>query len=87
MMYSVIDFKTTLLVDRIEDSFEIANLSTGKKILIEASKLHSSCFKYENEFISKFISAFGDKNITNVIMSTAAAHLMLVTLSFNRLDS
>lgn len=87
MQYSVTDFESTILVSRKGNDFVIEHLSTGKTVIIPSSNFYGSCFKYENEFLSQFASAFKDKNISNIILSHEASKCIMEKIHFNRIDN
>lgn len=87
MTYSVIDTNTTLLVTRNGNVFLVKDLSTEETISMDSSKFYGGCFKYEGEFLRKFTTAFKDKKINNIILSSEASSYMTELIYFNRIDS
>lgn len=87
MTYSVIDTNTTLLVTRNGNVFLVKDLSTEETISMDSSKFYGGCFKYEGEFLRKFTTAFKDKKINNIILSSEASRYMTEILCFNRIDN
>ena len=52
-MYSVTNFKKTITVNRVKDSFVITNLASGQKVVVSSSVFRGNFFKYESEFYKK----------------------------------
>lgn len=84
--YSVIELKSTLLVNHFKEGFEVELLSTGKDKFVPASQLTGSNFKYTSDFVRKFVD-----NLCSgprvCILSVEANNYMINLISFNRIDS
>lgn len=84
-MYSVTNFKKTITVNRVKDSFVITNLASGQKVVVSSSEYRSNLFKYESEFYRKFKSYFD--NVEYMILSHEAANFVTSLILFNRDDN
>jgi len=84
-MYSVTNFKKTITVNRVKDSFVITNLASGQKVVVSSSEFRGNFFKYESEFYKKLKSYF--INVEYMIFSHEAANLVTSLILFNRDDN
>ena len=84
-MYSVTNFKKTITVNRVKDSFIITNLASGQSVEVPSSEFQGNFFKYESEFYKKFKSYF--ENVDYMILSHEAANFVTSLYCFNRDDN
>lgn len=84
-MYSVTNFKKTITVNRVKDSFVITNLASSQKVVVSSSEFRGNLFKYRSEFYRKFKSYFD--NVEYMILSHEAANFVTSLIFFNRDDN
>ena len=84
-MYSVSNFKKTITVNRVKDSFVITNLASGKSVEVPSSEFQGNFFKYESEFYKKLKSYFD--NVEYMILSHEAVNFVTSLILFNRDDN
>lgn len=84
-MYSVTNFKKTITVNRVKDSFVITNLASGQKVVVASAEFRGNLFKYESEFYKKLKSYF--INVEYMILSHEASNFITDLLYFNRIDN
>lgn len=84
-MYSVTNFKKTITINRVKDSFVITNLASGIKVVVSSSEFRGNLFKYRSEFYRKFKSYFD--NVEYMILSHEAANFVTSLILFNRDDN
>ena len=84
-MYSVTNFQKTITIDRVNDTFVITNLASGKSVEVPSSEFQGNFFKYESEFYKKFKSYF--ENVEYMLLSHEASNFITDLLYFNRIDN
>lgn len=77
-MYTVVDKRSTILIDYSENSFHVKDLFSGDSQVIPETFFCGNTFKYPSDFMMKFLKKFSGKYLVIFTLEAEAAYIRLM---------